>query len=663
MPAQVKVPTTFTATDKFSAVVTKMTRGIKKWSKVGINAVSRFDRKITKSFKKLGNLSQVALGIGIGTIFRSGTMAVTDYETGLIAVSKTTGIAGKELKDFGADVVNTSRSLRGVSSLKLLELSQTAGQLGITGSKNILKFATTMAKLETASNVVGQEGAAAVARILNITGEGPGVVDKFSASLVFLGNNVAATEKEILSAASEISRSTAAYKITSDQILGISAAMKSLDIRPEAAGTAVGKVFRGIELATIEGGKNLRNFGKVMGVSSNEVIRTFKKDPAQAFQLFIKGLNRINKQGGSVAKILKDLGLTGEILKKGITPLSTRYDLLASAIEGSTNSFIRSNGNLKNSVDKEFSTATRTINTALSDMKNNFHNVLIATTTSGDGLDWLREIMFALSDNMNLVVSIGATLIAGYVLMKTIVVATTIATGAYSIALGVMGAMSGKASIAISGNTIALNAYKIALALSSAATWVATAATTAFGIALNLSIWPITLIVAGIAAIIAIIMNWSKITAWFGKIWKKFTGWISGLWGNVVKWFKNFDFKAFFMNIGKSIIKFLLFPLKAVLFLISKIPGKIGKLAKAGLDKIGNLEGKFDVTHKRSTEKGEALTKLKSPEQRTSEIIKTSETRNNLSIDIKDPGNNVSSVKMDDTDDVPIKLSSTQAAY
>lgn len=45
-----------------------------------------------------------------------------------------------------------------------------------------------------------------------------------------------------------------------------------------------------------------------------------------------------------------------------------------------------------------------------------------------------------------------------------------------------------------------------------------------FGVALSAAIWPVTLIVAGIAALIAIgillVKNWDKITEWFGKFWQ-----------------------------------------------------------------------------------------------------------------------------------------------
>ena len=194
MAATLKIPTIFTAVDKFSSVIKTMTKGIKTWSNKSIAAVRRFDQKISKSFSKLSNLAQIGLGLGIGAIFREGFNAITDFETGLVGVGKTTGIADKQLKILGFDVLKLSKRLKGISSVKLLELAQVAGQMGLTSSKKILVFTETMAKLEKATDIQGAEGTAAIARLLTITGEGVGIIDKFGSTLVALGNSSAATE-------------------------------------------------------------------------------------------------------------------------------------------------------------------------------------------------------------------------------------------------------------------------------------------------------------------------------------------------------------------------------------------------------------------------------------------------------------------------------------
>nr|WP_299067182.1 phage tail tape measure protein [uncultured Allomuricauda sp.] len=652
MAAGLKIPTQFTAIDKFSHVLSKMGKGIRHFSKVGIAGVQRFDKKVSNVFNKMGRLTRLALGVGIGTIFLNATGDIKTFETNLVGVGKTTGLAGKGLHQLGQDTIEASNSMRGIQTNKLLELGGVAGQLGITGSKNILKFSTNLAKLEKASDIQGAEGAASIARLLNITGEGPSVVDRFSASLVGLGNTSAATESEILSVANEVARSTAAYRLNSKEILGMSAALANMGVSPEAAGSAIGKTFIGIEKATIKGGSKLRAYAKVMGVTSNEVKSLFGSDKQAAFNKLLEGLNKISKSGGSVTKAMDNLGISDTRVLKGIIPLATNYDTLISKLRLANDEY-----NKNTALNNEFTTASKTVQTALDDIAKRFTNVLLKTATAGSGLSNVQNILFFVADNMETVVVVGATLMGMFGLMKTIVMGSQIAMAAYNIVLGVHGAIQGAASIAIGKSAIALGAYKVAMGISTAVTWLATAATTAFGVALNLGLWPILAIIAAIAAVVAIFYYWDDITAWFGKQWKKFTSWIGDAWNSVVEWFKEFDFIGFFKGIGQSILKFLLTPMRMMLKLASGIPGKIGNMAKGALDKINQLTGDGEIAVK------DAREPLDSPELNNARVTQESIETSKVDLNVIDRGNNVDSIEPSGPLAPGLKITHTQGAF
>lgn len=651
MAATLKVPAQFIAIDKFSQVLGKMGKGVRHFSKVGIAGVRRFDNRVSKVFNKMGRLTRLALGVGIGTIFLNATGDIKTFETNLVGVGKTTGLAGKGLHQLGQDTIDASNSMRGIKTNKLLELGGVAGQLGITGSKNILTFSTTLAKLEKASDIQGAEGAASIARLLNITGEGPSVVDRFSASLVGLGNTSAATESEILSVANEVARSTAAYRLNSKEILGMSAALANMGVSPEAAGSAIGKTFIGIEKATIKGGSKLRAYAKVMGTTSNEVKSLFASDKQAAFNKLLEGLNKISKEGGSVTKAMDNLGISDTRVLKGIIPLATNYDTLISKLSLANDEYTKNTA-----LNNEFSTASKTVQTALDDIAKRFTNVLLKSATAGSGLGNVQNILFFVADNMESVVVVGASLLGMFGTMKAIVWGSQIAMVAYNIALGVNGALQGAASIAIGKSAIAMGAYKVALAISTAATWLATGATTAFGVALNLGLWPILAIIAAIAAVVAIFYYWDDITAWFGKQWKKFTSWIGDAWNSVVKWFKEFDFIGFFKGIGQSILKFLLTPMRMMLKLASGIPGKIGNMAKGALDKINQLTGDGEIAVK------DAREPLDAPELNNARVTQESIQKSQVNLHVKDPGRNIESIEASGNNPPPIKTTHTQGA-
>lgn len=243
MAATLKIPTIFTAVDKFSTVMRTMTKSVRSWSNKSIASVRRFDQKITKSFKKLSSFAQIGLGLGIGLIFREGLIAITDFETGLIGVGKTTGLAGKELKDLGFDILKLSKNLKTISAVKLLEFAEAAGQMGINSSKDILNFSSTLAQLEKTTDIIGAEGAQDIARLLEVVGEGAGVVDRFGSALVALGNSSKATESQILSMSTRVGQSTSAFGLSSVEVLGLSTTLVQLGFRAEAAGTVMGKVL------------------------------------------------------------------------------------------------------------------------------------------------------------------------------------------------------------------------------------------------------------------------------------------------------------------------------------------------------------------------------------------------------------------------------------
>lgn len=651
MAATIKIPTVFIAEDKFTAVVKRMTSGVTKFSRNTGAAIQRFDQKISNSFSQLDVWSQRFIGLGAGLIAKSAFDDIRNFEEGLVGVGKTTGTEGQALLDMGDQFIGLSNKMKSISTEKLLELGQVAGQLGISSSKDILNFSSTLAKLEKASDIQGEEGASSIARILTLTGEGVGAVDKFAASLVGLGNTSAATENEILGVTSEVARATATYKLTSTTLLGISTAMKSLDVRPEAAGTAIGKVFRGIEMATISGGKDLKEYAKVLQVSDKEVLRLFSEDKETLFKKFIGGLNNINTQGGSVQKTLNDLGLSGETVSKGIGPLATNYDLLSQKLEMAKTGF-EENIALNN----EFDAASNTINSALASITNGFSNVITGATNAQGPLGATKDVLFFIGRNMDIIIPLVAGIIGAFILLKVVTFGVQAAMVAYNIALGITGALSGTASIAIGKSKVALAAYSTVSKIAAGAQWLLNAAMTAN---------PIGLIIAGIAALVALIavvvMKYDEWGAALSFIMGPF-GMIINLimafkrnWEGIVNAFKTEGIVGGLKKIGDVIMDSLLYPLEQFLGLISKIPG-VGKMVAPAMDFIQGIRANLDVVNTDSSENQETIP---TTGERTAQVTNETIQRGRLDVNFNDPGKMVSNVEQSGNLDIPI-LSTTQ---
>lgn len=277
---------------------------------------ARLQRTIGGVVAKVSPLQAVLAGglIG-GTVIKD----FGQFESGLISVGKTADIEGAKLMAFGDDIQALSAQIP-VSSTRLLEYAAAAGQLGVKGTDNLLTFSRALAELEAASDVAGAEGGTNIVRILNITNEDITQVETFTNVLVGLGNNSAATESEILKLATRLAQSTAAFQFTSTEILGISAGMRSLGVEAEIGGTAVQKALISMQDAVDEGGESMLALQRITGLTADELLELLRLNPAEAFERFAEGLNRVRASGGDVIKTLDELGIT-EV--RSVTVLST----------------------------------------------------------------------------------------------------------------------------------------------------------------------------------------------------------------------------------------------------------------------------------------------------------------------------------------------------
>lgn len=349
--------------------------------------------KADKPFKILGNavvnfgkatltflLSPIGLVLSaLGALFYlivRNKDTVIQFNDALVNVGKTANISGEELRGLGEDIVNLSRKLKVIRTPALLEYATVAGQLGVKGRDNILAFTESLAKLETATNISGQEGASNIARLLTLTDGGVQNVKDFGDEIVNLGNNFAATENEILTNATAIAQNVAQYNIGRKAILAYATATKAVGLEAELTGSTIGRTLGLIEKA-IRTGKGIDEVAKLTGVNVENLKKQFKEDPGAVFNNFIAGLNSVNVAGGSVNGQLENIGITSIRDQRVISSLATKgFDVLKGSIEEVN----RASGSL----DKEFGAASGKLGAQLSRVGIAWDN-LILTIEDGEG--------------------------------------------------------------------------------------------------------------------------------------------------------------------------------------------------------------------------------------------------------------------------------------
>ncbi|MCI5891838.1 MAG: phage tail tape measure protein [Clostridiales bacterium] len=231
-----------------------------------------------------------------------------DFEDNFANVKKTVEGTPQQLEEVRQGIIDlTTTGINGRNAIprttaQLTELAAAGGQLGIE-TPNILEFTETMAQMGTATNLYGAEGAATLARFMNVTNTSQDQVKNLGSAIVDLGNNFATTESEIAILGLRMGATGNVVGISAQDILGYSTALSSMGIEAEAGGSAVSRIWMDIQSAVSSGGEELQTFAKVSGKSSTEFADQWKTDASGAFQEFLVGLSKSEDQVQTLAEL------------------------------------------------------------------------------------------------------------------------------------------------------------------------------------------------------------------------------------------------------------------------------------------------------------------------------------------------------------------------
>ena len=268
--------------------------------------------------------------LALGFAAQSVLAPFKSFETAMIGVAKTANLTNDELKSLSDGFLNMSTQIP-VAANELGKIAAIAGQLGVRGSDNINIFTETVAKLTRATNLTAEAAATNMTRILNVTGESISTIDEFGSVLVRLGNNVAATESEIVSMTNEVARNIAIFGASAAESAALGAAMREMGIQSEIAGSTMQQVFNQINQAIKKGGEDLQFLSDLTGKTAEQIAEDFGENAVGFFQDFINGLSAIDPSNVTIA--LEQFGLTGLRVNKVVGPLTQNAEGLAKALD------------------------------------------------------------------------------------------------------------------------------------------------------------------------------------------------------------------------------------------------------------------------------------------------------------------------------------------
>lgn len=325
----------------------------------------------------LGDVKKSAIGmvgaigaiVGITSALAVVRRAVDTYrslETALIQVGKTSGMAGKELAQFGLDVQNLARRLP-VAQVELLGISAVAAQLGVSGTSNLLKFAETVAKLGRTSNLSGEAAATALARMLNVTHDGMENVDRLASTILRLGYTSTATESDIADMGTEIAKASALYGVNSAEASAFAAALKDVGAEAELSSSVFFQTMSLMDSASRKGGAGMAILQKITGETGETFRKQFKENAADAMVVFLEGIKRMKAEGHDVAAVMEEFGLQGLRAGKVLPPLSLNVEALTKYLAAARDEWQKNTA-----MNKAFSAQLVTVNSAMQLLGNSF---------------------------------------------------------------------------------------------------------------------------------------------------------------------------------------------------------------------------------------------------------------------------------------------------
>ena len=296
---------------------------------------SRRLEQVGKRLDRMGrslslNVTAPILALGAGAVASS-----IKFEDAMAGVAKTVDASAQTITALGEEFKDLSEQIP-VAATELANIGEAAGQLGIA-TNNILGFTRVIADLGVATNLTSTEAATDLARLANITGMPQNSFDRLGSTVVALGNNLATTEREIVSMGLRLAGAGVQVGLTEDQILALAASLSSVGIEAESGGTALSKVMAEMAIAVGEGGDKLEHFGQIAGMSGAEFAEVFESDAADAIVTFVEGLGRLKDQGVNVFQVLKSVEFGNDRVRRALLSASGAGDLMRKSLDlGST---------------------------------------------------------------------------------------------------------------------------------------------------------------------------------------------------------------------------------------------------------------------------------------------------------------------------------------
>lgn len=434
------VPTIFTAVDRLSGVIDRMKRSVGGFAGKTSIAVNALNRGFNSLIPSVGRLAKQFIGFAASAaIFGGIAFSVTSilhYEKNLAQLhGLLNNLTDNAFVPYRKEVDKVARATRYASTDVADAFTKIAERnIALAKTPEILGAVTTAAI--TLSRAAKMELVPATDALVNVLYQF-GLAGKDSNRVI---NVLAAGMKY---GSSNIENQIEAYKKFAVTAKGANMTLEQSNaliqtVAHQVQGSDAGTALRNIIL-NLQRYKEVYKDGKFdMSYALNKTAEHFKKlGTEQKQNIFLQDL--FGKRQVNVARQLL-----------GNIPL---YEDLTKKITGTNEAQNIANQNTNNVIDK------------WTQLKNTFVNYLTSNDDTLKGLNKLKEFIGYVTDNLDTIIDRVVTFGKFLIGLKVAIWSVQAALFVYNVTMGIMGAVTGVANIAIGESAVAMGAYRLALML------------------------------------------------------------------------------------------------------------------------------------------------------------------------------------------------------
>ena len=322
-------------------------------------------------------IAGVAVGavLALAAAFYKAFTGAADLQAQMVGVAKTTGLSSRAIAQLRDDLVGVSQAT-GIGTDKLTGYAETAGQLGIRGSRSILAFVEAAAKLEAVSDLDADRAANALAKISNAFKLPIEQADQLGSVMNELSNTTPATAGDIADGLTRIGGAGEAIGVTVDEAAALQATLVGAGIESERAGTAIRNAFVKVQVEA-------EKVAAVMGTTTAEWSERLEREGMGAIMALLETLGAMPQ--AARAATIEDIFGAESFLQ--VSTLAQGLDTLRANMETAGTAFAEGT-----SLDREFAVSLQSV-TAQKDLLLN----KLSTFVTGLGTRMLPAVGSAIS--------------------------------------------------------------------------------------------------------------------------------------------------------------------------------------------------------------------------------------------------------------------------